>query len=480
MLLALDKSGYNKVLARETVDPEEPLVSCPENLIIGPKNARKLYPEMDSAVKPQSYVKLSFLHEFRLGSKSCRSRYISLLPQSAEETIPIFYNKQAHRLIQGTNLGSEFAEKITNWKKEFAQCGGADKGFTEEEYIWASTIFTSRSFPASLIYPDEDKLLSMLIPFVDFLNHKPYTLINWDAHDGKNFRLVAGETVAEGQEAFNNYGAKGNEELLLGYGFCIKNNPFDTVPLKLGFNPKVLAYCKERGVDVPVDGVYYLHGNGVEVPRELIGAFTAIGAYENNYYHESTVAKLQGLEMLRNALLTKSRNVTQLTEPFDENDMTQVFACWYTDGVRAIYKSSIEYCEKQIARLIKDPEVFVCDILSIDNETQQLIIELYGCSSVEELVEKQLDDDVALMILSMALLKDKIKLPLPEASNESIEDFQGYFESWKQCSEVFPEFGTSKWSPAFAASVGEYFSTKVPSYQFTSNTTTVFRGVIDL
>lgn len=477
---ALDKNGYNKVLARETVDPEELLVSCPENLIIGPKNARELYPEMNSAVKAQPYVKLSFLHEFRLGSKSSRSRYISLLPQTAEETIPIFYNKQAHSLIQGTNLGSEFAEKITNWQKEFVQCGGAEKGFTEEEYIWASTIFTSRSFPASLIYPEEDKFLSMLIPFVDFLNHKPYTLINWDAHDGMNFRLVAGETIAEGQEAFNNYGAKGNEELLLGYGFCIKNNPFDTVPLKLAFNPKALTYCKDCGVEVPEDGVYYLHGNDVEVPRELIGAFTAIGAYENKFYHGSTAAKLQGLEMLKNALTAKSKNVTTLTEPFDKNDMTQVFACWYTKGVRAIYESSIEFCKKQISKLVKDPDVFVCDILSVDSETQALIVELYGCDSVEDLVEKQLDDDVALMILSMALLKEEIKLPLPKASDQSIEAFRGYYESWKQCSEVLPVFGSSKWSPAFAASVGEYFGTKVPSYQFTKDNTTVFRGVIDL
>ena len=37
-----------------------------------------------------------------------------------------------------------------------------------------------------------------------------------------------------GEEVFNNYGAKPNSELLLGYGFTLPNNPDDTLVLKLG------------------------------------------------------------------------------------------------------------------------------------------------------------------------------------------------------------------------------------------------------
>lgn len=46
--------------------------------------------------------------------------------------------------------------------------------------------------------------------------------------------LVARTAVDEGAEIFNNYGAKPNSELLLGYGFTLPDNPDDTIVLKIG------------------------------------------------------------------------------------------------------------------------------------------------------------------------------------------------------------------------------------------------------
>ena len=40
-----------------------------------------------------------------------------------------------------------------------------------------------------------------------------------------------------GAEIFNNYGAKPNSELLLGYGFTLPANPDDTIVLKIGGTP---------------------------------------------------------------------------------------------------------------------------------------------------------------------------------------------------------------------------------------------------
>jgi hypothetical protein len=40
-----------------------------------------------------------------------------------------------------------------------------------------------------------------------------------------------------GAEIFNNYGAKPNSELLLGYGFTLPTNPDDTIVLKIGGAP---------------------------------------------------------------------------------------------------------------------------------------------------------------------------------------------------------------------------------------------------
>lgn len=46
--------------------------------------------------------------------------------------------------------------------------------------------------------------------------------------------LVLHTHAVTGQELLNNYGAKPNSELILGYGFSLPDNPDDTIILKIG------------------------------------------------------------------------------------------------------------------------------------------------------------------------------------------------------------------------------------------------------
>lgn len=43
-------------------------------------------------------------------------------------------------------------------------------------------------------------------------------------------------------QVFNNYGPKGNEELLRGYGFCLVDNPVDVAHFRVGVDPATLRY----------------------------------------------------------------------------------------------------------------------------------------------------------------------------------------------------------------------------------------------
>jgi len=48
-------------------------------------------------------------------------------------------------------------------------------------------------------------------------------------------------------QVFNNYGPKGNEELLRGYGFCLVDNPVDVAHFRVGVDPATLRYgCAVR------------------------------------------------------------------------------------------------------------------------------------------------------------------------------------------------------------------------------------------
>ena len=57
-------------------------------------------------------------------------------------------------------------------------------------------------------------------------------------HHGRSAELSIGlvlHSEAElGENLFNNYGAKPNAELILGYGFTLPRNPDDTIVLKIG------------------------------------------------------------------------------------------------------------------------------------------------------------------------------------------------------------------------------------------------------
>jgi hypothetical protein len=72
----------------------------------------------------------------------------------------------------------------------------------------------------------------VLFPVVDIPNHLPDAKMNW-AYDPGLFSIALAQPVSSGSEIYNNYGPKGNDELLLGYGFCLANNPFDKVLLTL-------------------------------------------------------------------------------------------------------------------------------------------------------------------------------------------------------------------------------------------------------
>ena len=63
-----------------------------------------------------------------------------------------------------------------------------------------------------------------LLPLLDLLNHRDGARVRLERSE-KAWRLVADDAYAAGGEVFNSYGARGNLELLLNYGFAVRDNP---------------------------------------------------------------------------------------------------------------------------------------------------------------------------------------------------------------------------------------------------------------
>jgi len=81
----------------------------------------------------------------------------------------------------------------------------------------------------------------VLIPGIDALNHARAQPVSWvtvtsasASASASAISLVTHNASNPGSEIFNNYGAKPNSELLLGYGFTLPANPEDTIILKIG------------------------------------------------------------------------------------------------------------------------------------------------------------------------------------------------------------------------------------------------------
>jgi hypothetical protein len=117
----------------------------------------------------------------------------------------------------------------------------------------------------------------VLIPGVDALNHARAQPVSWvvtssSASTSAAIALVTHKASNPGSEIFNNYGAKPNSELLLGYGFTLPANPEDTILLKIGGTRDTTATAVAAAAAAAHTPTRY------EVGREAHGAAAVWGA----------------------------------------------------------------------------------------------------------------------------------------------------------------------------------------------------------
>lgn len=119
-----------------------------------------------------------------------------------------------------------------------------------ESYLTAATYLSSRAFPSTLLsrtpsLHSSPSTKPILLPGIDSLNHGRGQPVSWvvsypDTNQTEktlktpNISVVLHTPSDSGQELLNNYGAKPNSELILGYGFSLPKNPDDTIVLKIG------------------------------------------------------------------------------------------------------------------------------------------------------------------------------------------------------------------------------------------------------
>ncbi|KAH8730875.1 hypothetical protein GQ44DRAFT_606257 [Phaeosphaeriaceae sp. PMI808] len=203
---------------------------------------------------------LLLIEQRNKGKESPWASYIACLPGAESMTTPLWFNEEDMAFLAGTSLAPAARERKKGfqqqWKHAIAVIKDAnivlDDEIEFESLLWAATIFTSRAFISTHILPNQDTV-PILFPVVDILNHSVSAKVEWDFQPGTSFtlKLLDGEAFIPGQELFNNYAPKQNDELLLGYGFCLIDNPIEQFPLKLAFPPMLQQYAQETGLFRP-------------------------------------------------------------------------------------------------------------------------------------------------------------------------------------------------------------------------------------
>ncbi|KAI8387517.1 hypothetical protein BD560DRAFT_118645 [Blakeslea trispora] len=217
------------IYATEQVEDGEGFFTIPFKICISERIARQVFPSC-SNYSGQGVSAFFLLLEKMKGEESFYWPYINILPKSIKTAMSFDENDLAY--IKNTNLESVVKERKANLHAEYKGILSQlpetvnRENMTWEEFLWSYSVFSSRAFPYTLIDPHtEDQSAQVLCPLADALNHKPNTKITWSREgnvDNGSLTFIAGEAYSAGDQVFNNYGPKSNEELLLGYGFCFE------------------------------------------------------------------------------------------------------------------------------------------------------------------------------------------------------------------------------------------------------------------
>ncbi|KAG0321301.1 hypothetical protein BGZ99_003980 [Dissophora globulifera] len=167
--------------------------------------------------------------------------YLDMVPERIHTALD--FDDDDLEQLRGTNAFltvKELKENLLQKYKDTMRVVGDDlrieDGYSWERFLWAETVLSSRAFPAHLFGGGIEGEI-VLIPLggkLDTLNHKSRQKATWiKTPQGLE---MSGGAISKGDQIFNNYGPKSNEELLVGYGFCIEDNLDDLVVIKPNFS----------------------------------------------------------------------------------------------------------------------------------------------------------------------------------------------------------------------------------------------------
>ncbi|KAJ1669233.1 hypothetical protein GGF38_002413, partial [Coemansia sp. RSA 25] len=193
---------------------------------------------------------------------------------------PLQFNDEELKFLRGTPVELAVAERHEEFHEDLQMALAIVPAsviprdvLTYENFLWAMSVYSSRAFFKGLMAATPCSLTAesaVFLPLLDMTNHHPLTPALWTVN-GNRVEFSTKAVIEAGQQIFNDYGSKSNEELMMGYGFCVQPNPLNYFHVKLNYSQDPLFEAKERvlaaaGLDNAHDQFILVTG----LPRDLL------------------------------------------------------------------------------------------------------------------------------------------------------------------------------------------------------------------
>ncbi|CCE65063.1 hypothetical protein TPHA_0J02430 [Tetrapisispora phaffii CBS 4417] len=404
--------------------------------------------------------------------------YLDLLPKEMHS--PLIWNPSELQFLVNTNLGNSIKNKLQSIYKEWYQITKFNESLfnhneIKEEFIiyesfdelselelyerllhkanelespvwysfiaflWSHLIFISRAFPEYVVNKQAPTDGVVLLPIIDLLNHNYSTKVEWLSDNDGSFCYRNLSVTPANTELNNNYGGKGNEELLSGYGFVMKDNLFDSVALKINLPETMIlqilqdapeislptiddytwfafdenAKADETDAEKPQykDGLlYFINCNNDKCLNDVLDLFSHMGKDTSETW-KSPRARFHGLQLLRNALEHKLSQINLTVQAQDSADfpinpyrleVSQI----YRDGQIKIFKhclSLLKKIEREQIKKYKNILVTVNKVFKNDDKFTDELTDFYDKKDPEDIKFGSSMDILTLWILIKVL-----------------------------------------------------------------------------
>ncbi|KAJ3782663.1 SET domain protein [Lentinula aff. detonsa] len=356
-------SGFS-VIAKEPLPFDSTIVTIPFRLAITRKNAMEALAQilkapsaLDSWNERQCIASYLCFHHILNGESLYLQHYhyVQTLPTPEQLRTGLFLTLEERELFQGTNMYGAIRDREQEWRSEWSRCHAIVAGvnvewadaFTWKLYLASASHMSSRAFPSTLLSRTPSLVSSpstepILLPGIDSLNHARGQPVSWavtypDEFDNVSepcVSLILHSPTSAGSELFNNYGAKPNSELILGYGFSLAENPDDTIILKVGGSD---ADTKKWEIGRSARGV---EGLWAEI-LSLVGQTSA--EEETSYEDELDASSMLG-EMVRVLIEKLPRPGRSLDPGRIRPEVIEMFRT-YIEGQRDILDSLLAFAD---------------------------------------------------------------------------------------------------------------------------------------